>query len=504
MPLPLFLRPAVRAGAHCLLLCLLGAGAARALAGDGALPLPVADALRRAALPPDAVALLVTEASPGAHTPARLRHRVELPMQPASVMKLVTTFAALDTLGPAYTWGTPIFLDGTRSDSTLHGTVYIQGHGDPSLVLERLWLLLRRLQGLGVRTIDGDIVLDHSAFERVAADPALFDGEPLRPYNAAPDALLLNYKAVLLTFTPDPASGVARVQMDPPLAGVTVPGSVPLTGAASASGTASGPASKAASASAECGDYRSALRADFQNPERIALAGRYPAACGEKVWPVAYADPPGFAARAVLGLWQDMGGALTGEVREGSVPPALLQDGPAFIFHSPPLADVLRDINKYSNNVMAQQLFLTLGGGSFAGARSALQQWWSARMAGSEAPLLENGSGLSRQERISALALARLLQSAYRSPFAPELMASLPIGGVDGTLRRAQLQNGTSAHLKTGTLTGVLARAGYVQGASGRMYVLVALFNHGNANTPAARAAMDSITDWVAQDTPAP
>ena len=155
-----------------------------------ALPLELETALARAKIPREAVSLLVLDTQPGASMP-RLSHRVQVPMNPASVMKLVTTFAALDLLGPAYVWSTPVYVDGSVQNGTLNGNVYIKGQGDPKLVLERLWLLLRRLQGLGIHQIAGDIVLDHSAFEVPEADPASFDGEPLRPYNAAPDALLI-------------------------------------------------------------------------------------------------------------------------------------------------------------------------------------------------------------------------------------------------------------------------------------------------------------------------
>lgn len=456
------------------------------------LPPEVDAALARAKLPRDAISVLVVDAQ-GQAAP-RISHRANVPMNPASVMKLVTTYAALDLLGPAYTWSTPVFIDGAVRDGTLYGNLTIQGQGDPRLVLERLWLLLRRVQGLGIRTIAGDIVLDRSAFEVPPSDPASFDGEPLRPYNATPDALLLNFKSVVMTFTPEASSNVARVQYDPPLAGVQMPATVPLfTG--------------------DCGDYRAALKADFSDPNRIRLAGGYPASCGEKVWAVAYADPASFAARAVQGLWQDMGGKLAGSVRVGSLPTGAGTPKPAFELRSAPLAEIVRDINKFSNNVMAQQVYLTLGRvlpgpggdsdepppqpGSFDAARALVQQWWKERFGAGDMPVLDNGSGLSRNERISAQALGRLLQSAYASPLMPELMASLPITGVDGTLRRARSRASGSAHLKTGSLVDVVAVAGYVHGTGGKRWVLVALVNHANAR--AARAAIDALVEWAAK-----
>ena len=456
-----------------------------------ALPAEIDAALTRAKLPKDAISILVMDTALGRTAP-RLSYRATTPVNPASVMKLVTTYAALDLLGPAYTWNTPVYLDGPVHNGTLQGNLIIKGVGDPKLVMERLWLLLRRVQGLGIKTIAGDIILDHSAFDVPEVDPASFDGEALRPYNAAPDALLLNFKSVIMTFSPDRVAGVAQIGADPPLAGVQLPASVPLQ-------------------AGDCGDYRAALKADFSDANRIRLAGAYPVNCGEKIWPVAYVDPKSYAARAVEGQWRDLGGKLTGRVRDGAVPAGLR---PAFEQPSPPLADVVRDINKYSNNVMAQQVFLSLSlpplvpsalssalpAATFDASREVVRSWWKERLPGVDVPTLENGSGLSRNERITAQALGQMLQVAYQSPVMPELMSSLPIAGVDGTLRRAKTRTAQgAAHLKTGSLRDVAAVAGYVLGASGRRYVLVVIVNHPTlANN--ARPVFEALIDWVQKD----
>ena len=214
----------------------------------------------------------------------------------------------------------------------------IKGNGDPKLVLERIWLLMRRVQQAGVREIRGDIVLDRSGFMVPEQSPADFDGEPLRPYNVRSDALLLNYRSVLLTITPDPARGTAQVSADPPLDGVAIDSALPLAG---------GP----------CEDWRGGLKAEFADPSRIRFAGPFPAACGEKVWAIAYAEPGSYNQRALGGMWREMGGRLGGKVRDGAAP----SSPPSFEIVSPTLPEVIRDINKFSNNVMAQQLFLTPG-----------------------------------------------------------------------------------------------------------------------------------------------
>ena len=144
---------------------------------------------------------------------------------------------------------------------------------------------------------------------------------------------------MILTFQPDTAAGVARVLSEPPLAGLAVDATVPLSRAA-------------------CGDWRAALRARFEDANMIRFEGQYPGRCGEKVWPVAYQDPASYAARAMEGLWRASGGALTGQARTGLTPPGvtLLHEA-----QSLPLSEIIADVNHWSNNVMAQQVFLTLG-----------------------------------------------------------------------------------------------------------------------------------------------
>ena len=452
--------------------------AAASAAVSARLPGEVYAALDRAKLPPDAVVVVVQEAG---STRNRLAWRETAAVNPASLTKLLTTYAALELLGPAWSWNTPVWLHGTVNDGVLEGNLVIKGGGDPKLVPERLWLLMRRVQQLGVREIHGDIVLDRSAFSVPEQNPAEFDGEPLRPYNVRADALLLGYRSVLIGFTPDAARGLALVSVDPPLAGVSADTSVPLSAGA-------------------CNDWRGELKADFSDPQRLRLAGSFPAACGEKTWPLAYAEPRRYDERLLLGLWREMGGRITGTVREGAAPAT----PPSFTSTSPALAEVIREINKYSNNVMAQQLFLTLGlarngKGTPEAAREVLRRWLAERLGrhGADGVVLDNGSGLSRETRLSAQQLARLLQSAWGSAVMPELMASLPVSGIDGTLTRSKAPPGR-AHLKTGSLRDVAAVAGYVNGRSGQRYSLVALINHDNAG--AARAALDLLVDWVAQE----
>ncbi|WP_434008266.1 D-alanyl-D-alanine carboxypeptidase/D-alanyl-D-alanine endopeptidase [Hydrogenophaga sp.] len=472
--------------------------AAGAAAAQSSLPPGVAGALQRAGLPASAFSALVVPVAPDGVE--RLRHRAEVPVNPASVMKLVTTYAAIDLLGPDFTWQTRFYGDGPASGGALRGNLYIRGGGDPKLVLERLQEAFATLHNKGVQVVMGDIVLDHSAFELPATHPGDFDGESLRPYNASPDALLVNFKSVILTFEPDTAAGVARVRSEPPMAGLAIDATVPLS-------------------KAGCGDWRGALQARFDDANTVRFEGRYPQSCGEKVWPVAYQDPASYAARAIEGLWRASGGALTGSVRSGLTPPA------ATLLHeaqSLPLSDIITDVNQWSNNVMAQQVFLTLGRlsparvdavtaprgplipvrtGRFERSREVVARWWKTTFGiRPTPPVLDNGAGLSRDERITPEALVGLLRHAAQHANGDRFVQSLSVAGVSGTAARMARGPDSAARgnawLKTGTLRDVVGIAGYVNAVNGTRYAVVGFINHPNAG--AGRPALEALVEWSA------
>jgi D-alanyl-D-alanine carboxypeptidase/D-alanyl-D-alanine-endopeptidase (penicillin-binding protein 4) len=469
--------PARRAGAVLLAALFLLGSATSAQDATTRVPVPdaVGAALRSAAIPPAASAIVVLPLAPGG---VSIEANESQPMNPASTMKLLTTYAALDLLGPAYTWRTEAFATGALRRDVLEGNLVIRGSGDPKLVIESLWLMVQRIRGYGIREIRGDVVLDRSAFAQIAHEPGDFDGERFRPYNAGPDALLLNFKAISLGFVPDPETRSARVVAVPLLAGMKLPASVRGT---------DGP----------CADWRGKLQADFSDPMAPVFRGAYPLSCGEQLWHLSLLDHGRYFAAAFGALWSNAGGTWSGRLREGTVPADARRIA---LNESAPLAEVIRDVNKFSNNVMARQVYLTLGtdGGrapaSPARAEAAIRAWLDSRGLAMPELVLENGAGLSRTERVSAGSLARLLRHAFAGPLMPELMASLPLAGVDGTMRK---RNGAAgaAHIKTGLLADVRAIAGYVLAASGRRYVVVAIINHANARN--GQAAHDALLQWV-------
>lgn len=496
------------------LACLLLSLAPAAGWAQHELPPEIAETLARAGVPASSVAMVVAPLPPPPGTvsqlpepvnpggeqnpapaadpttlpPPRLSWQADLPLNPASVMKLVTTYAGLDLLGPGHLWRTRVYKQGFVRDGVLHGNLLIKGSGDPKLVLERIQDLMRAIESKGIRAIDGDILLDNSVFRLPPHDAAAFDDDPLRPYNAGPDGLLLNFKALIFSFVPDPAGKRVLVHSEPPIAGVEIPAELPLAGGA-------------------CGSWRTRLAADFSDPNRVSFAGRYALSCGEQQWGVAYPDPASYAPRVIEGMWRGAGRQLNGQVKWIDKPAT---GQPLVTGISLPLTEIIADINKFSNNVMAQQLFLTLsaagdGRGSFGESRNRLARWWRQRFGLRAAPVVENGSGLSRKERASAAALAALLQHAAGSPHAAVFERSLSIAGVDGTARRLRARNPTSdaignATLKTGTLRDVAAVAGYAYGQSGRKYAVVGIINHPNAG--AARPALDRLVEWAVRDAP--
>lgn len=465
-----------------LLACtLLGMTSAGALAQTTAqsLPAAVAAALKRAAIPASAVGSYVQEIG---RANVVIAVNSALPMNPASTMKLVTSAAALDLLGPSYIWKTGAFITGTLNDGVLQGDLIFKGGGDPKLVLENFWLFLRQIRLRGIRDITGNVVLDRSAFADVAYNPATFDGDPARPYNAGPDALLLNYKALGVHFMPDTRTGLVAVTIDPPLAGVSV-----VTPQLS---------------NEDCGAWQDKLLLTV-SAERIGFNGKLPASCGEKTWTI---QPYGMTQSQYFGavfrrMWHDNGGSFQGSVSDGLLPAQARQ---VAAWESVSLPQVLRDMNKFSNNVMARQLLLSVAMENdrqipATAERGAhlVKSWLAAQGIENPEVIIENGAGLSRTERISAGTMGHILVAAYQASTMPEFVSSLPLVGVDGTMRNRLQQRSVAghAHIKTGSLGDVRAVAGYVQAVSGKQYVVVSLINHPNAAR--GQEAQDILLQWI-------
>ncbi|HEY6864065.1 MAG TPA: D-alanyl-D-alanine carboxypeptidase/D-alanyl-D-alanine-endopeptidase [Burkholderiales bacterium] len=455
--------------------CLAGA------AEPARLPATLRKALAAAGIPIGATAVYVQDVA--ARTPM-LSYNASRPMNPASSAKLVTTYAALEMLGPSFTWKTQAYAGGPMRGDVLDGDLVLRGTGDPKLTIENFWLLLRALRERGLREIRGDLVLDHSYFAPAPYDPGKFDNEPARAYNVGPDALLVNFNAIRFHFGPDLEAKSLRVIPEPRPAQIELRASVALS-------------------DAPCGDWRSQIRAEFDSNDasaRVNFSGTYPAACGENTWNVALLSHDSYLWGLFRELWDELGGSFKGGVRDGTVAP---DSRLIYSAESPPLSEVVRDINKFSNNVMARQLFLTLSAealhvpGDEHLSEGLIRDWALRKGIAADEIALENGAGLSRSDRISALTFGKLLVAAWHSPVMSELVASMPVVASDGTMRRRLHGSDVAgqAHIKTGTLAGVRTLAGYVLARDGRRFAVVFLVNHPNA--AAAEAAQDQLLRWV-------
>ncbi len=413
-----------------------------------------------------------------------LRHNGAMPMNPASTIKLLTTYAGLELLGPSHTWKTEAWTAAPMAGDVLEGDLVLRGGGDPKLTFENFWLMLRGLRARGLREIRGDLVLDRSWLDASQYDPSNFDGQPTQPYNVGPDALLLNFKAFRFFIAPDAERRTIAVFGEPPSAVLELVNNLKF---------GDGP----------CFDWRAQIKAEFTSNgrgARAAFGGVYPAACGDHVWNVALLSHPEYVHGVFKRLWEEQGGVLAGQWRDGNLPPGARL---LYSHESRSLAEVVRDINKYSNNVMARQLFLGLSAevtgppGRADRSVAVMKSWLGQKGLDMPELILENGSGLSREERISADNLGRLLLAAYRSPVMPEFMASLPLAAYDGTMRRRLRYDAVAgqAHIKTGSLTGVRSVAGYLLDRRGRRHAVVFFINHPNA--AAGQDAMDALLRWV-------
>jgi D-alanyl-D-alanine carboxypeptidase/D-alanyl-D-alanine-endopeptidase (penicillin-binding protein 4) len=256
---------------------------------------------------------------------------------------------------------------------------------------------------------------------------------------------------------------------------------------------------------ADCGDWKNTLKIKREG-QTLTVQGSFPKSCGDKYIDINWLDGGDYFGNVLASAWEDVGArwlkksALS--IKAASVP----QNAVLLTEHaSETLAEAMREMNKSSNNVIARSMYLSLSRAgdetqiaTTAKSEQVLKAWLKNKGLIFPELVLENGAGLSRVERISAEHLGALLVSAYHSPVMPELVASLPIYGVDGTLKsRKDSPLYGRAHLKTGSLDGVRTIAGYVLDAKGRRWVMVVLANGENAG--ATKPAQDALLTWIDQ-----
>ncbi len=472
----------------CLLWCAAFlAGVSMAPTAAAQLPPAVAEALAAARIPPEAMGAVVVDAATGATV---LAHRAGESLAPASTLKTLTSLVALERLGPTWRGRTQLVTNAPVKDGELEGDLVLRGGADADFD----WVALRRmllvLRNKGVRGIAGDFVLDRSLFEPARTDVGLppFDEAPEFRYNVIPDALLLDTHLMGLALESD-ATGL-RVALQPALEGVAVEPAMALDDRA-------------------CDKWEDkwALPDVERAPGgeiRVRLKGTFPRHCSVSTR-IGVLDRTELADRLFRALWKDLGGTFAGATREAPAPGGRLLDE----HQSRTLAELTRDINKRSDNPITRLVYLALGtlddgppGGTTAQrAERQVRAWMAANGIDDAGLVLDNGSGLSRRERIRPEQLAKVLRVARTSLWAPEYVASFPVAGLDGGMRR-RLKDSRAAlrsRLKTGTLRDVSAIAGYVDDAGGRTQVVVAMINHPLATGAVARPILDLLVEHVAR-----
>ena len=448
---------------------------------DGSTPAEVFETMSAQRVPAAAVSFIVLDAATGRVVAS---HEADTPRSPASTLKVLTTFASLETLGPNNTWHTRALIRGEIDDGVLDGDLILKGGGDPYMTLERWWGFARMLRNRGLGTIHGDIVIDDTDFSLPNVDPGAFDGRPNRSYNVPPDGLMVNFQSV--DFTVFANAGARRVEIiaDPSPVNLKIENHVRY-----ADGRCSG----------------AARRVEFEvageDWDRVVFSGTLSRHCAARSISRVLLKPAPYAYGTFVALWHELGGEFSGKLR---IEAAGAGAQPFATYDSLTLAEVVRLTNKFSNNLMARHLLLTMGlerfgiPGTMEKGATSVAEWSRSRGIDLGDVDLDNGSGLSRTTHISVRTLANVLYAAYHSPYAPEFISSLPLGGFDGTLRtRFKGTAGGTVRLKTGHLDGVSGVAGYVTGANARRYVVVCLVNHARADYGAGEPIHAALVQWV-------
>ena len=466
--------------AAALLVCLVSV-LATSNAAQAILPDRLAKLLNEKGIPPSSISILIKEA--GASIPL-VSHLADTPRNPASTMKLLTTIAALDLLGPSYQWETKIYLNGTLKAGTLKGDLVLKGSGDPWFVIERFWKLLKNLQAQGLKHIDGDLVIDDHLFDQSAIDTHTLDGKPYRAYNTSPSAALINYSYTKIIVRS--AHNGLTVLTEPPISTLQIKNKVRVL---------------AGACNGRNGGITLAVTA-HSNRTEVTVGGQYPPTCGEVILKRSVLPHNQYIYGLFRYLWEEMGGSLTGTFRKGTAAPGDIE---FLSFPSVPLGQIVTYINKFSNNVMSRNLLLTLAAehnGASAKPEqgvAVVQRWLNTQGLKLEALNMVNGAGLTRQARLTARGLADLLEHAYYSAFASEFNASLPLAGFDGTARRYFRDVATKGklRLKTGRLKHVRAIAGFAETPDNKTWIVVILHHHSSTEPTPGFAVHENIVKWL-------
>jgi D-alanyl-D-alanine carboxypeptidase/D-alanyl-D-alanine-endopeptidase (penicillin-binding protein 4) len=418
-------------------------------------------------------------------------------LQPASTMKVLTTLAGLELLGPTWRGRTQLLSAGRIEQGVLHGDLVLQGGADMDLSADALQALLRKARERGVEVIRGDLILDRSAFRPTRFDLGLtpFDDAPEFEYNLIPDALTVDANLLRMDLAFD-AAGTLQIHLHPRLHGLRVRHGFSLV-------------------DTPCARWGEGWKTPEVRPRwlgqtEVVLRGTWPRGC-ERSLALNLIDRDEFIGRLVRQQWADLGGHWHGRTREAVTPSGAVVLAER---QSRPLSELVRSINKVSDNARTRTLLLAIGRqapgahdeSTLQRADRAVRAWMAGKGIADAGLVLDNGSGLSRTEKISAAQLEAVVRAGMTGPWAPEFLTSLPVVGVDGLMRWRQADGAVpiQARLKPGGLRNVVSVAGTVNDAGGQPMIVVVILNHDNARAAVSRPIIDAVLQWVSKTRFAP
>ncbi len=459
------------------------------------IPSNVAKLLQDAKLPESALGVIVLPVVGGSEQ-SLLAINEQAAKQPASIIKTLTSAIALDQLGPQFRGSTELLAASKLNGATLTGDLLLRGSLNPDFDLRALETFLKQLRNSGVGLINGNIYIDRRAQNPERPDIGLppFDEAPEFQYNFIPDALSLNMNLMPLVISS--TNDELLVSGDPLFSGLEFVNKMKLN-------------------KASCGNWESTWKVPQVTNTQVLFSGEFPTNCRVEL-NLNLLDRTLFADLAIRNTWKNLGGVWNGQVKEFRPGDAPALTGTLFTLashQSRPLSEFIRDINKTSNNPITRLLFLALGEAQRKKEAAPLNeattaelskllvsQWLAINSIDSTGLVLDNGSGLSRTEKIAPLTLAKILQRAYAGLWQPEFLTSLPIIALDGSMRN-RLKESPAAlrgRLKTGGLRNVSSIAGFVNDSKGQPLIIVAILNDDKASGAAARRVLDALIEWTA------
>jgi D-alanyl-D-alanine carboxypeptidase/D-alanyl-D-alanine-endopeptidase (penicillin-binding protein 4) len=397
-------------------------------------------------------------------------------------MKLVTTYAGLQFLGPQYQWKTEVLYKGHIKNRHLYGDLIMRGYGDPTLTYADLSEIIERVQQQGIQYIHGNIILDESFFGELQ-NQDLIDDKKYRAYNVNPKSFVVNENTINFNFSI--SNEKINIQTFPEIQTLKVINHLKLS-------------------EHGCNEWKDALGYEVNtksNVTEIIFNGTFDKACDSKDIDLSILSANRLSKELFEKLWKMHGGIIEGDFKN-----TYQKDVNTYKLYehqSRPLGLVVRDINKYSQNLIARNLLLTIlaeNNGIPITENEAgrfVKEFLIKQKLKLDSLEMDNGAGLSRNAKINAEDLTFLLEKAYSGLYMPEFVSSLPNIGIDGTLknRGKKLSVAKHAYLKTGSIQNVSAIAGYIFDKNNDIKVFVFMANDPKANE--SSKIQDDLIEWA-------